>query len=193
MTRQLLVLTASLALVSTACNAAEKKEAPKVAHALDFKMAGIDGKEVDLSQYKGKVVLFVNVASNCGFTDQYTDLQKLYDTYGKDGLVVIGVPANEFGAQEPGSNEDIKKFCSTKYKVTFPMLGKVVVKGKDITPLYAYLTSKDANPKFGGDIGWNFEKFLINRKGEVVGRFESGVEPMSDKLVKAITKELETK
>ncbi len=191
MTRLILGLAA--ALVTSACSAADNKENAKVTGPLELKIAGIDGKELDLSQYKGKVVLFVNVASRCGFTDQYTDLQGLYEKYGKDGLVVIGVPANEFGAQEPGSNDDIKKFCTTKYKVTFPMTAKVVVKGEGITPLYQYLTSKDTNPKFGGDVGWNFEKFLVNRKGEVVGRFESGVEPMSDKLVKAITKELEAK
>lgn len=184
-----LAAVAALAAVSPAAD----KEDSKMTTPLAFKMAGIDGKEVDLSKYKGKVVLIVNVASQCGYTKQYSGLQELYEKYGKDGLVVIGVPANEFGQQEPGSNEEIAKFCTSKYNVTFPILGKVVVKGEGITPLYKFLTSKETNPDFSGDIGWNFEKFLIDRDGKVVGRFKSGVEPMSDKLVDAIKKELEAK
>jgi glutathione peroxidase len=156
-------------------------------------LTDIDGKDVDLSQYKGKVVLLVNVASKCGYTPQYTGLQKLYETHGKDGLVIIGVPANEFGKQEPGTNAEIKEFCSSKYKVTFPMLGKVVVKGDGITPLYKFLTDKETNPKYAGDIKWNFEKFLISKKGEVVGRFDSKVKPESDEMAKAIKAELEAK
>ena len=173
--------------------AAADKEGAKVSGPLDFKMKGIDGKEVDLAQYKGKVVVLVNVASRCGYTPQYTGLQALYEKYGKDGLVVVGVPANEFGAQEPGTDADIKEFCSTKYNVTFPMLSKVVVKGAGITPLYQYLTAKETNPKFAGDIGWNFEKFLVNRKGEVVGRYKSAVKPDSPELTKAIEDELAKK
>jgi glutathione peroxidase len=137
--------------------------------------------------------LFVNVASKCGYTSQYEGLQALYAKHEKDGLVVIGVPANEFGGQEPGTDDDIKKFCSTKYNVTFPMLSKVVVKGKDICPLYQFLTSKETNAKFAGDIKWNFEKFVINRKGEVAGRFGSGVAPDSDELTKALVTELAAK
>jgi len=165
----------------------------KVTSPLEFKLTGIDGKEVDLSKLKGKVVLFVNVASKCGYTKQYAGLQKLYETYEKEGLVIVGVPANEFGAQEPGTNDEIQKFCSSKYSVTFPLLGKVVVKGEGITPLYQYLTSKDTNPKFAGEIGWNFEKFLVNRKGEVVGRYKSAVAPDAAELVKAIRTELDAK
>ena len=182
---------AAVALVGTvaACPAEDKK----VTGALGFKMKGIDGKDVDLAQYKGKVVLFVNVASECGYTKQYEGMQALYTKYEKDGLVLIGVPSNDFGGQEPGTDEDIKKFCSSKYKVTFPMLSKVAVKGDDATPLYKFLTSKDTNPKHGGAVGWNFEKFLVNRKGEVVGRFKSAIDPMSDELVKAVKAELEAK
>jgi len=192
MTRFVLAAVATAAVAAFGC-AADKKEDKKVSGPLDYKLTDIDGKEHDLSQYKGKVVLLVNVASKCGYTPQYTGLQKLYETHGKDGLVVIGVPANEFGKQEPGTNEDIKEFCSSKYKVTFPMLGKVVVKGDNITPLYAFLTGKDTNPKHAGDIKWNFEKFLISKKGEVVGRFDSKVKPESDELTKAIKTELDAK
>ena len=166
-------------------------DAADVPAALNFKMKGIDGKEIDLAKYKGKVVLFVNVASQCGYTDQYAGLQKLYAKHEKDGLVVIGVPANEFGQQEPGSNEEIAKFCEKNYKVTFPMLAKVVVQGKDICSLYAYLTSKASG--FAGDVGWNFEKFLIGRDGKVAGRFKSDVEPDAETFVKAIKIQLDKK
>jgi glutathione peroxidase len=189
-----LVLAAVLGLTVTACRADDaKKGDAKVSGPLDFKMKGIDGKEVDLAQYKGKVVLFVNVASACGYTPQYKGLQALYEKHKDDGLVVVGVPANEFGAQEPGTDEEIQKFCSTKYSVTFPMLSKVVVKGDGIAPLYKHLTSKDTNGKYAGDITWNFEKFLVNRKGDVVGRYEPGVKPDSDELTKAVAAELAKK
>ena len=192
--KSFLIAAFAVALVGSAGRAAEKPEGEKkVTGPLEFKMAGIDGKEVDLSKYKGKVVLLVNVASKCGYTKQYTGLQAIYEKYEKQGFVVIGVPANDFGAQEPGTNEEIVKFCSSKYSVTFPMLGKVSVKGKEMTPLYSYLTSKETNPKFAGEIGWNFEKFLIGKKGEVVGKFKSGVAPESDELIKAIAAELDAK
>lgn len=187
----ILTVIAGLAFAVSA-NAADKGDS-KVSGPLSFKMKSIDGKEVDLSQYKGKVVLLVNVASKCGATPQYADLQKLYDKHSKDGLVIVGVPANEFGAQEPGSDEEIAKFCDSNYKVTFPMMSKVVVKGKGITPLYDYLTSKDTNPEFAGPIAWNFEKFVISREGKVVGRFKTGVKPTDEKFVKAIQTELEKK
>ena len=165
----------------------------KVPAVLNFKMKGLDGKEVDLAQYQGKVVLFVNVASECGYTPQYKGLQALHDKYAKDGLVVVGVPANEFGAQEPGTDEEIARFCATTYNVKFPMLSKVVVKGKDICPLYRYLTSKDTDPKFAGEIGWNFTKFVISRDGTIVNRFEPDVEPQSGEMIKAIEAELKKK
>jgi len=190
--RTLVGLTAGLLLLAPAFVAAEGKDKgdKKVAPALNFKMKSLDGKDVDLSQYQGKVVLIVNVASKCGNTPQYKGLQELHEKYGKDGLVIIGVPANEFGKQEPGTNEDIAKFCTSKYNVTFPMMSKVVVKGKGITPLYKYLTDKDTDPKFAGPITWNFEKFLIGRNGEVVQRFKPKVKPESEPVVKAIEAEL---
>jgi glutathione peroxidase len=177
-------LTAVLVVLSglASVNGEEKKVAP----VLNFKMKGLDGKEVDLSQFQGKVVMFVNVASRCGNTPQYKGLQSLYEKYGKDGLVIVGVPANEFGAQEPGTDAEISTFCSTKYNVTFPMLSKVVVKGKGICPLYEHLTSKTTDPKFAGPISWNFAKFLIGRDGEIVARFDPKVKPESKEVVSAI-------
>ncbi len=163
----------------------------KVPAVLNFKMKGLDGKDVDLGQYQGKVVLIVNVASQCGYTPQYKGLEALYEKYGKDGLVVLGVPANEFGRQEPGSDAEIAEFCSSKYGVKFPMLSKVVVKGRGICPLYQYLTSKDTDPKYGGDIKWNFTKFLVDRGGNVVGRFEPAVKPAE--IAPAIEAELKKK
>jgi len=157
---------------------------------LDRKMKGIEGNEVDLAQFKGKVVLVVNVASKCGYTPQYEGLQALYAKYKNDGLVVLGVPSNDFDMQEPGTDAEIKDFCTTNYKVTFPMLSKVAVKGPGKVDLYKVLTAATSDKK---EVGWNFEKFLINRKGEVVGRYKSAVEPNSDELVKAIKAELDKK
>jgi glutathione peroxidase len=158
---------------------------------LEHKVKGIDGKELDLSQYLGKVVLIVNVASECGYTPQYEGLQALYAKYNKDGLVVLGVPSNDFGRQEPGSEDQILKFCKTNYSVTFPMTAKLSIKGAEAAPLYKALIAADPNPKTQGkDVGWNFEKFLIDRKGNVVRRFTSGVEPTSEELVGAIKKAL---
>jgi len=179
------------AVVATAVGADNKED--KTLTPLDQKMTGIDGKEVDLSTYKGKVVLFVNVASQCGYTPQYEGLQKLYETHSKAGLVVIGVPANDFGKQEPGTDDEIAKFCKTNYKVTFPMMSKVVVKGEGQCPLYKFLTSKETNPKFAGEVKWNFEKFLIAKDGTVVGRYKTTVDPTGDEIVKAIKTELEKK
>jgi glutathione peroxidase len=179
---------AALLGLATAGHAEDKK----VSSPLGYKLKDIDGKEFDLARLKGKVVLIVNVASACGYTPQYKGLQELYEKYEKDGLVVIGVPSNEFGKQEPGSDKEIKEFCSTKYKVTFPMMSKVVIKGNGQVPLYQTLVA--ATPGKDGkvqQVGWNFEKFLIGRDGKVAGRFKSGVEPMSDELTKAIKAELE--
>lgn len=183
-----------LLLAPVFVGAADKKKGDKkVAPALNFKMKGIDGKEVDLSKYQGKVVLIVNVASKCGNTPQYKGLQELYEKYGKEGFVILGVPANNFGKQEPGTNEEIAQFCSSKYHVTFPMLAKVSVKGEDKCPLYKYLTSKETDPKFGGEVPWNFEKFLIGRNGQVVDRFNHRVKPETEKVVKSIESELKKK
>lgn len=193
--RTLVGLVAGMLLLAPVLVGAEdkKKGDKKVAPALNFKMKGIDGKEVDLSKLQGKVVLIVNVASRCGNTPQYKGLQELYEKYGKEGFVVLGVPANDFGKQEPGTNDEIAQFCSSKYHVTFPMLAKVSVKGEDKCPLYKHLTSKESDPKFGGEVPWNFEKFLIGRNGEVVDRFNHRVKPESEKVVKVIEAELKKK
>jgi glutathione peroxidase len=190
MTRFVLAV-AAVAVAAAVGFAADKEE--KVKGPLDYKLETIDGKEFDLSKYKGKVVLLVNVASKCGLTPQYEALQKLYADHEKEGLVVIGIPANEFGKQEPGTNEEIQKFCASKYSVTFPMTSKVVVKGDGITPLYKYLTEKETNPKHSGEITWNFEKFLINKKGEVVNRFPPKTKPDAKEVTEAIQKELDAK
>ncbi len=152
----------------------------------DFTMRSIDGQQVSLGSYKGKVVLLVNVASRCGFTPQYAGLEALYEKYKDRGLVIVGIPANNFAQQEPGTNEEIKKFCSSKYNVSFPMMSKVSVLGDDKTPLYQFLTSKSSDPQFGGDIQWNFTKFLFDRAGKPVGRFEPAVKPDSPEVQAAI-------
>jgi len=156
----------------------------------DFTMKDIDGNEVRLSAFKGKVVLVVNVASRCGFTPQYAGLEKLYETYKDRGLVILGFPANNFLSQEPGTDPEIKTFCSTKYNVTFPMFSKVSVKGSDQHPLYRWLTGKETDPEFAGAITWNFNKFLLDRTGRVVARFGSRTTPEDDKLIAAIEKAL---
>jgi glutathione peroxidase len=150
----------------------------------DFTLTSIDGALTPLAAFKGKVVLLVNVASKCGFTPQYAGLEKLYEKYKDKGFVIVGIPANNFGSQEPGSNEEIKTFCSRNYNVTFPMMSKVSVKGADQAPLYQFLTA--AGSKTGGDVKWNFTKFLVDKKGNVINRFESGVTPESEDLVRAV-------
>ena len=157
---------------------------------LDFTMKNIDGEDIPLSTYKGNVIMVVNVASKCGLTPQYEGLQKLYDTYGERGLVILGFPANNFGNQEPGTNEEIQGFCTKNYGVTFPMFSKISVKGDDIHPLYTFLTSEKTNPGFAGEIGWNFNKFLIDRTGKVIHRFEPKVKPESDEVIQTIEKAL---
>ena len=155
-----------------------------------FTMRDIDGKDTSLSAFKGKVLLVVNVASKCGFTGQYAGLQKLYETHKDRGLVVLGFPANNFGGQEPGTEAEIKGFCTATYGVTFPMFAKISVKGTGIHPLYTFLTSKESNPKFSGDISWNFNKFLIGRDGAIVGRFGSKTKPDDKELVAAVEEAL---
>jgi glutathione peroxidase len=154
----------------------------------DFTLNSIDGATAPLSGFKGKVVLLVNVASKCGYTPQYAGLEKLYEAYKDKGFVIVGVPANDFGKQEPGTNEEIKTFCSRNYSVTFPMMSKVSVKGSDKTPLYQYLT--DTSAKTGGEIKWNFTKFLVDRKGNIISRFEPAVTPDSPDMVKAVEQAL---
>lgn len=156
----------------------------------EFKMKNIDGKEVSLSEYKGKVLMLVNVASKCGLTPQYEGLQSLYSKYKDQGFVVLGFPANNFMGQEPGTEAEIKEFCSLKYNVTFPMFSKISVKGDDQHPLYQYLTSKESNPEFGGEVKWNFNKFLVGKDGKIMARFEPKVKPDSEEVLLAIEKAL---
>jgi glutathione peroxidase len=154
-------------------------------HEIELPM--LNGKEASLSAYAGNVVLVVNVASKCGYTKQYTGMEALYEKYKDKGFVLIGVPANNFGGQEPGNESQIKEFCSSKFHVTFPMTSKVSIKGADICPLYKHLTTQ---AKETGDVSWNFEKFLINKNGEIVGRYKSKVTPEDKDLVAAIEAEL---
>jgi glutathione peroxidase len=157
---------------------------------LDHKLKGIDGKEVDLSQYKGKVVMLVNVASQCGNTKQYKELEAIHQKYKDAGLVVVGVPANEFGKQEPGTDAEIKQFCTSKYNVTFPMMSKIVVKGNEIHPLYKQLTS---TPGFEGDVKWNFQKYIIDRNGAVIAKIAPGTVPDAPQVTEEIEKALAAK
>jgi glutathione peroxidase len=158
-----------------------------VAHSVyDFKLNSIDGKATSLKEYHGKVMLLVNVASKCGYTPQYAALESLYEKYKSQGLVIVGIPANNFASQEPGTNAEIKSFCSRKYNVSFPMMAKVSVKGDDKAPLYQFLTDKSINPQIGGDIQWNFTKFLFDRHGKPVARFEPAVTPDSPQVISAI-------
>lgn len=154
----------------------------------EFSAKTIDGTEKSLGDYRGKVLLVVNVASECGLTPQYRGLEELHEKYASKGLAILGFPANEFGAQEPGSDTQIQQFCRTHYGVKFDMFSKVVVKGAGIHPLFAFLTGKDTNPEYGGEIKWNFNKFLIGRDGNIVGRFEPKVEPTSSEVIAAIEK-----
>jgi len=155
-----------------------------------FKMDDIDGRSVSLEKYKGMVLLIVNVASKCGFTKQYSGLQELYDTYKGQGFVILGFPANNFMGQEPGTDAEIKQFCTSKYNVSFPIFSKISVKGKNIHPLYQYLTSPEQNGEFGKPIAWNFNKFLIGKDGKTIGRFGSRVKPLDAEIIAAVEKAL---
>ncbi|MDB5142279.1 MAG: glutathione peroxidase [Mucilaginibacter sp.] len=150
----------------------------------EFKLKTIDGGAFSLAQYKGKKVLIVNTASKCGFTPQYAELQKLADQY-KDRVIVVGFPANNFANQEPAANLEIKTFCQKNFGVTFPLSSKISVKGDDIDPLFAYLTSAP-NPDFTGEIKWNFEKFLIDENGKLIRRYRSNVTPLSPEITKEL-------
>jgi glutathione peroxidase len=168
----------------------------KPASVLDFTMKDIDGKDVPLAKFQGKVLLIVNTASQCGYTPQYKGLQEIYQKYKNQGFEILAFPANEFGCQEPGTDDQIKQFCSSNYKVGFPLFSKIVVKGvegKRIHPLYEFLTGEATDPKHAGEILWNFTKFLVNRKGEVVSRYQPDVKPESRELTSAIEKALAEK
>ena len=149
----------------------------------DFTVTTIEGEEFPLSQLKGKKVLVVNTASKCGYTPQYEDLEKLFQKYGGDRFTIIGFPANNFMSQEPGTNDEIKQFCTTKYGVTFPMMAKISVKGNDIAPLYSWLTNKDENGVMDAPVKWNFQKFMIDENGNLVGMATPGDNPLSDKII----------
>jgi glutathione peroxidase len=183
-----LVAFCSMALammaVARAVSAADGDKTPT--SVLDFTVKDIDGKTVDLAKYKGEVLLVVNTASKCGLTPQYEGLEALYGKYKAQGFSVLAFPANEFGKQEPGTDSQIKEFCKANYSVTFPVFSKIVVKGEGIHPLYKFLTEKETDPKFSGVIGWNFAKFLVNRKGEVIARFAPTDKPEDAKVTKAI-------
>jgi glutathione peroxidase len=176
--------------VAIALTAGSLPAAEKGSPVLEHKVKTIKGEEVDLTKYQGKVLLVVNVASKCGATPQYEQLESLSDKYKDKGLAVLGFPCNQFGGQEPGTEEDIVKFCKSKYDVSFDMFAKIDVNGPEASPVYKTLTSKETDPKFAGDIKWNFEKFLIGRKGEIVARFPTGTKPDAPEVVKAIETEL---
>lgn len=158
--------------------------------ALNFKMKNIDGESVDLEDYEGNVVLIVNVASRCGLTPQYAGLEQLYDKYKEKGFVVLGFPCNQFAGQEPGTDAEIKQFCSTRYDVSFPMFSKIEVNGDGAAPLYKYLTGKAVEPAGKGNISWNFEKFLVDRDGNLIARFSPRTKPSDAELIKAIESNL---
>lgn len=159
----------------------------------DFTVEDIQGNKIELSKYKGKVLLIVNVASKCGLTPQYADIQELYDKYAEEGLVVLGFPANNFMGQEPGDNDDINTFCTQKFGVTFPMFSKISVKGSNIHPLYEYLTKKSENGVVDAPVKWNFQKFLIDKEGRVAQVFDPRDKVADEKVVKRLEKELKRK
>ena len=174
-----------LAFVLTLCVAGVCMALPATS-VYNFTLKSIDGQPVSLRSYHGKVLLLVNVASKCGYTPQYAGLESLYEKYKDRGLIIVGIPANNFAGQEPGTNAEIKTFCHNKYNVSFPMMSKVSVLGDDKTPLYVFLTDKSVNPQIGGDIKWNFTKFLFDRNGKPVARFEPNVTPDSPQVTAAI-------
>jgi glutathione peroxidase len=187
--KSLLVIGTVLFMLSiTACvkSVATKEEINRMNSIYDFTMKNIDGKDTALSVYTGKVVMIVNVASKCGYTGQYAGLEKLYLKYKDRGFVILGFPANNFMGQEPGSNEEIKHFCSLTYNVTFPMFSKISVKGDDKDPLYRFLTDKTTNPEHSGEITWNFNKFLIGRAGRIINRFGTRTAPDDKDVITAI-------
>lgn len=159
----------------------------------DFSMKTITGEEKSLRDFEGKVLLVVNVASRCGLTPQYEELEALYEKHQKDGFEILGFPANDFLWQEPGSDADIQKFCSTKYDVTFPLFSKIKVKGKGKSPLYDFLIKQPTTPIGTGEIGWNFEKFLVGRDGKVLARFKPRMSPSDPVIVKAIEEAIAAK
>jgi len=193
---KLLLLIAAVGLVlgvgrfvidqASAEDTKEKQVQEDVPAVLNFEMDSLQGQPVKLDRYHGDVVLMVNVASKCGLTPQYKQLQKLHEDYADKGLSILGFPANNFGKQEPGSDDEIATFCEQNYGVEFDMFSKISVAGDDQAPLYAFLTSEETNPQFAGKIGWNFEKFLVSREGKVIARFAPRTRPDSEEVIKTI-------
>lgn len=177
------IMVGALCMVFNAKAEEVKKET--LAPIYNIKVKTIEGKETTLKQYKGKALLLVNTASKCGYTYQYEGLQTVYEKFSEKGLVVLGFPSNNFGRQEPGTDKEIATFCTQKFAVTFPMFAKLEAKGKNIHPLYKYLTDAK-NSKFGGKISWNFNKFLISKDGKIINRFKPKDKPESNTVTKAI-------
>jgi glutathione peroxidase len=182
----------AISLVALAAGMAVAAGTPAKA-VLDFSMTSIDGQETALRQFQGKVLLLVNTASKCGLTPQYKALEAVYKRFQAQGLVILGFPANNFLGQEPGTDQEIKNFCLLNYGVSFPMFAKISVRGKNIHPLYKFLVEKETNPHFAGKIAWNFTKFLVDRKGEVIARFEPKQVPDDRQVIAAIEKALQEK
>lgn len=189
------LLTGALLIMGSAMENVSGEEAKKgeVAKALQFELNSIKGESVKLEKYSGKVILVVNVASKCGYTRQYADLQSIYKKYGEKGLVILGIPCNQFGRQEPGSSKEIAEFCDSEFGVTFDLFEKVDVNGENACDFYKHLTSLNTEPTGKGDVKWNFEKFLIGRDGKVVGRYKSGTNPSDEDFVAIIEKLLAAK
>lgn len=193
MSRRLMICIAvSLVVVCASQIRAEEKKG-KLPSVLNFKMKTLDGKEVSLNKYRNKVVLIVNVASECGLTPQYAQLQELHEKYSAKGLVVVGFPCNQFGKQEPGTSSEIRQFCTVNYGVKFDLFSKVKVNGEDACELYQHLTRLETKPKGSGKISWNFEKFLLDRNGDVVARFEPRTQPDAPKVIRMIETKLAEK
>ena len=182
------VLFALLNIVIASDHSSKKNMGDKMESVYEFTVKDIKGNDLSLSKYKGKVLLIVNVASKCGYTRQYSGLQNIYEKYKDKGFEILAFPCNDFGGQEPGSNEEIAEFCSVNFNVTFPIFDKVKVLGDDKSPLFKFLT--DSIQSNSGDINWNFEKFLISKNGNIVNRFKSSVEPESEELISQIEEEL---
>ena len=185
-----IILTILIICALISLNTVPQVFASEGAKVLVHKVKDIDGNDVDLSEYKGKVLMIINVASRCGLTPQYNDLVAIHKKYRDKGFEILAFPANNFMGQEPGTNKEIKKFCTTNFNVEFKMFSKISVKGDDIAPLYKQLTSKEENGSFGGDIRWNFDKFIVGKNGSVIARFAPGVKPISDEVISTIEKEL---
>lgn len=188
LTMTLLTISCSSGKKTGNINSPKGKATSQIENFFDFTVKDIDGNDFALKQLKGKKIMVVNTASECGFTSQYKDLQKLYDTYKNQNFVIIGFPSNDFGRQEPGDNLQIKKFCEQNYKVSFPMMSKIAVIGSEQSPVYQFLTQKEKNGKIDVSIRWNFQKFLINPDGTIENVFFSKTNPMSDEIQNWIKK-----